>query len=188
MILLNNKKVNSKQQSFRFRSKFNLNKIDIVKKEIKDYEKGSNYGYIECPCCGSDKIISYGRYERNVIVYNSCMKIRIKRVKCKGCGKTHALIPYFIIPYYQHEKTFIYRVCIEKILKGKGVCEIARKVKISRQVLYQWNKIFKIHLRYLLTTTKTDIKEALKYLINESLSEELYERVNKMYFLKRLPT
>ena len=116
------------------------------------------------------------------------MKIRIKRVKCKGCGKTHALIPYFIIPYYQHEKTFIYRVCIEKILKGKGVCEIARKVKISRQVLYQWNKIFKIHLRYLLTTTKTDIKEALKYLINESLSEELYERVNKMYFLKRLPT
>lgn len=41
-----------------------------MKKEIKDYEKESNYGYIECPCCVSDKLISYGRYERNVIVVN----------------------------------------------------------------------------------------------------------------------
>ena len=189
MIPLKPPKVNSNVQTFKFQSElYNLNKINIVKREIKKYEKECNYGYIECPCCGSDKLISYGGYERNVIVYNTYTRIKIKRVMCKGCGKTHALIPYFLIPYYQHEKTFIYRVCIEKINKGTGICKLSNKVKISRQVLYQWMKMFVIHIRYLLTTLSTTLKESLKYLINESLFDELYERVNKMYFLKKIPT
>ena len=189
MILLKPLKVNSNLQVFKFRSElYNLNKINIVKREIKRYEKECNYGYIECPCCGSDKLISYGSYERNVIVYSEYFKIKIKRVMCKECGKTHALIPYFLIPYYQHEKTFIYRVCIEKILKETGVCKLSSKVEISRQLLYQWNKIFVIHIRYLLTTLSRSLKLSLEYLINESLCDDLYERVNKMYFLKKIPT
>ena len=189
MILLKPLKVNSNLQVFKFRSElYNLNKINIVKREIKRYEKECNYGYIECPCCGSDKLISYGSYERNVIVYSEYFKIKIKRVMCKDCGKTHALIPYFLIPYYQHEKTFIYRVCIEKILKETGVCKLSSKVEISRQLLYQWNKIFVIHIRYLLTTLSRSLKLSLEYLINESLCDDLYERVNKMYFLKKIPT
>ena len=189
MILLKPLKVNSNLQVFKFRSElYNLNKINIVKREIKRYEKECNYGYIECPCCGSDKLISYGSYERNVIVYSEYFKIKIKRVMCKECGKTHALIPYFLIPYYQHEKTFIYRVCIEKILKETGVCKLLSKVEISRQLLYQWNKIFVIHIRYLLTTLSRSLKLSLEYLINESLKDDLYERVNKMYFLKKIPT
>ena len=189
MILLKPLKVNSNLQVFKFRSElYNLNKINIVKREIKRYEEECNYGYIECPCCGSDKLISYGSYERNVVVYNTYTKIKIKRVMCKGCGKTHAIIPYFLIPYYQYEKTFIYRVCIEIINKEIGICNLSSKVKISRQVLYQWMKVFVIHIRYLLTTLSKTLKESLKYLINESLSNDLYERVNKMYFLKKIPT
>ena len=189
MILLKPLKVNSNLQVFKFRSElYDLNKINIVKREIKRYEKECNYGYIECPCCGSDKLISYGSYERNVIVYSEYFKIKIKRVMCKECGKTHALIPYFLIPYYQYEKTFIYRVCEEKILKETGVCKLSSKVEISRQLLYQWNKIFVIHIRYLLTTLSRSLKLSLEYLINESLSDDLYERVNKMYFLKKIPT
>ena len=107
---------------------------------------------------------------------------------CKECGKTHSLIPYFLIPYYQYEKTFIYRVCIEKINKGIGICNLSSKVKILRQVLYQWMKVFVIHIRYLLTTLSKTLKESLKYLINESLFDDLYEKVNKMYFLKKIPT
>ena len=189
MILLKPLKVNSNLQVFKFRSElYNLNKINIVKREIKRYEEECNYGYIECPCCGSDKLISYGSYERNVVVYNTYTKIKIKRVMCKGCGKTHAIIPYFLIPYYQYEKTFIYRVCIEIINKEIGICNLSSKVKISRQVLYQWMKVFVIHIRYLLTTLSKTLKESLKYLINESLFDDLYERVNKMYFLKKIPT
>lgn len=189
MILLKPPKVNSNIQTFKFRSElYNLNKINIVKKEIKRYEDECNFGYIECPCCGSDKLTFYGSYERNAIIYNECRRIKIKRVMCKECDKTHALIPYFLIPYYQHEKTFIYRVCEEKILKETGICKLSIKVKISRQLLYQWMKVFVIHIRYLLTTLSRSLKSSLKYLINESLKDDLYERVNKMYFLKKIPT
>ena len=189
MIPLKQLKVNSNVKTFKFRSDlYNLNKLNIVKKEIKKYEEECNYGYIECPCCSSDKLIGHGSYERNVIIYNECRRIKIKRVMCKECGKTHALIPYFLIPYYQHEKTFIYRVCEEKILKETGICKLSSKVKISRQILYQWMKIFVIHIRYLLTTLSRSLKLSLEYLINESLKDDLYERVNKMYFLKKIPT
>ena len=189
MILLKPLKVNSKLQTFKFKSElFNLNKINKVKREIKIYEEECNYGYIECPCCGSNKLTLYGSYERNVIIYNECSKIKIKRVKCKNCGKTHALIPYFLVPYFQYEKTFIYRVCEEKILKEIGICKLASEVGISRQVLYQWMKRFLKHLVYLLTTVKRPLKESIKYLLNESINENLYERVNKMYFLKEIPT
>lgn len=189
MILLKCSKVNRNLQAFKFKSElFNLNKINIVKREIKRYEEECNYGYIECPCCGSDKLILYGSYERNVIIYNECSRIKIKRVKCKNCGRTHALIPYFLVPYFQHEKTFIYRVCEEKILKEIGVCKLASEVEISRQVLYQWKNRFLKHLVYLLTTIKSPLKESIKYLLNESLKDNLYERVNKMYFLKEIPT
>ena len=189
MIMLNNEKVNNNLQAFKYRSKvYNLNKINIVKREIKKYEEEYNYGYIECPCCESDELIGYGSYERNVIVYNKYFKIKIKRVRCKNCGRTHALIPYFLIPYYQHEKTYIYRICIEKILKEVGISNLAIRLKISRQILYQSMKRFLVHLRYLLTTIKSSIREALKYLINKALYDDLYERVNKMYFLKKIPT
>ena len=98
------------------------------------------------------------------------------------------MIPYFLVPYFQHEKTFIYRVCEEKILKEIGVCKLASEVEISRQVLYQWKNRFLKHLVYLLTTIKSPLKESIKYLLNESLKDNLYERVNKMYFLKEIPT
>ena len=61
----------------------------------------------------------------------------------------------------QHEKTFIYRVCIEKNLKEVGICELALSVKISRQILYQWMKRFLMHLKYLLTALLKRVKAIL---------------------------
>ena len=51
--------------------------------------------------CGCQEFNIHGVYERNIIDNNEEYKIKIKRVKCKGCGKTHALLPVFILPYYQ---------------------------------------------------------------------------------------
>ena len=191
MILLKKEKIKCKIQCFRFQSPLIVkNKFKIVQKEIKQYEKEKNFGYLECPHCKSDKLIGHGSYQRNVIINNHDLKIKIKRVRCKNCGRTHALIPYFLVTYFQHEKTLIYRVCIELILKHLGICELANQVEVSRQILYQWKKRFLRHVAYLLTTfpNQRTLKSTLKYLLNESLSEDLYEQRNQMYFLKRIPT
>ena len=41
----------------------------------------------------SDNLIFYGTYERNIGIYGEYYKIRIKRVQCKYCERTHALLP-----------------------------------------------------------------------------------------------
>lgn len=56
-----------------------------------------------CPSCNFEgKLYNHGSYERNVITEVESCKITIFRVKCPICGKTHVLIPDFLIPYFQY--------------------------------------------------------------------------------------
>ena len=107
MITLNGKKINI----FKENNAKNILNMDELKKIlkilIKEYEENDNYGYIECPYCHSDKLIRYGYYSRNIGVFGEYYDILIKRCKCKNCGHTHALIPSFIVPYFQELKEYI---------------------------------------------------------------------------------
>jgi len=50
----------------------------------------------------------HGYYSRNVITKYSINRINILRVKCPSCNKTHAILPSFLIPYYQYSFEFIF--------------------------------------------------------------------------------
>jgi hypothetical protein len=50
----------------------------------------------------------HGYYSRNVITKYTIERINILRVKCPSCGKTHAILPSFLIPYYQYSLDFIF--------------------------------------------------------------------------------
>lgn len=66
-----------------------------------------------CPNCKfAGKLYTHGSYERNVITEDNFYKITIFRVKCPICGKTHALIPDFLIPYFQYSLDTI-KKCLE---------------------------------------------------------------------------
>jgi len=76
----------------------------------KNIFKHQIYG---CHNCNFDgKLYSHGSYKRNVITEDNSYRITINRVKCPVCGKTHALIPGFLIPYFQHSFVTIKR-CLE---------------------------------------------------------------------------
>ena len=49
----------------------------------------------------------HGYYSRNVITLSEIYIINILRLKCPCCNKTHAVLPPFIIPYYQYTFGFI---------------------------------------------------------------------------------
>ena len=141
---------------------------------------------MECPNCHSDKLISYGKYERNIGIFNYYLKINIQRMRCKNCGMTHAVIPSFVIPYYQPEKTYIYKICIERVEKKKSFKTIIEGYEITRQLLYQWVKRFNVHLKYLRTTIIA--RNVFKSLINDKKAEKDYQEKNQMYFMQRVPT
>jgi predicted RNA-binding Zn-ribbon protein involved in translation (DUF1610 family) len=62
-----------------------------------------------CKSCGYEGLMHrHGYYSRNVITKYTIERINILRVKCPFCGKTHAILPGFLIPYYQYSLDFIF--------------------------------------------------------------------------------
>lgn len=72
----------------------------------KETYKSPVYG---CKFCGYEGMLHrHGYYSRNVITKYSFHRVNILRVKCPSCGKTHAVLPSFLIPYYQYSLGFIF--------------------------------------------------------------------------------
>jgi hypothetical protein len=62
-----------------------------------------------CKFCGYEGMLHrHGFYSRNVITKYYIKKIDILRVKCPSCNKTHAVLPSFLIPYYQYSLEIIF--------------------------------------------------------------------------------
>lgn len=55
---------------------------------------------VRCPKCHQKQgYIWFGTYKRHIFQILVLMPICIRRVKCKHCGATHALLPSCIVPY-----------------------------------------------------------------------------------------
>jgi hypothetical protein len=52
----------------------------------------------DCPSCSSP-VVSWSGYWRHVRWQGRCRKIFIPRVRCRGCGVTHALLPAFVLAW-----------------------------------------------------------------------------------------
>lgn len=62
-----------------------------------------------CKFCGYEGMLHrHGYYSRNVITKYYIKRVNILRVKCPSCHKTHAVLPSFLIPYYQYSLDFIF--------------------------------------------------------------------------------
>lgn len=72
-------------------------------KDINIYE-------LPCSCDIKGHFIKYGHYNRNIKIAGKSITLRIQRLLCKSCGKTHALLPKDLVPYSQisvHDHIFI---------------------------------------------------------------------------------
>ena len=61
-----------------------------------------------CPNCGSDNLIHYDTVTRVVRTKGrKTNRVRIRRLRCKGCRRVHREIPSYIYPYKQYESEVI---------------------------------------------------------------------------------
>lgn len=81
--------------------------ITISETKIKSFSQSSYDEMIEdlpfhkllCTCGRKGDLIKHGRYTRYMKVSLRSEPLKILRVLCKSCGKTHAILPKWLVPY-----------------------------------------------------------------------------------------
>ena len=188
MILQKSKKINT----FLYKTPKKCDKqskINRIKKFIREYENNINIEYITCSNCDSDKLIGYGYYSRNIVLFDQNLTIKIRRVKCKECGHTHAIIPTFIKPYFQFESSFIDYIVKHLTINKCSKNELAKLYSISRQIIRKWQIRFEKFYYLLLTTFNSEgFNNIYKKVFDDSFISIFYTYNQKYYFLKDPPT
>lgn len=159
------------------------------KEIIQNYLNTVNFGLLECPNCHSNDIIKWGFYERGVLFFSNTEQfnveydyLKVQRVRCKSCGKTHALLPIGIIPYKQLSSEIVISVIAEiastNVEKAFTIFNFISEYTIKKL----WIDFKKKHFSLLTTLTKTrNVLDAIS-LIKENINTQLdyiynYKRV-----------
>jgi len=158
------------------------------KETIQNYLNTVNFGVLECPNCHSHDICRWGFYYRNVVFFSDESKssfefdvIKIQRVRCKSCGKTHALLPIGIIPYRQLTSEVVIEVIIS-ISSTSIEIAFSKFNYIGESTIKKlWLDFKKKHFSLLSTLTK--IRNILNsiYMINDNI----HTQVSYIYNYKR---
>ena len=151
---------------------------------IETYENTLNYMGIVCPNCQNQDLRYCDTYERNAIENSEEYIIKIKRVKCVCCGKKHAIIPDFLIPYKQHTVKTINETVEKRIIGKKSTNEIEKETGVSRQLQLYWLKQFlKIKSKVETTLAVFEVEELFKILKGEQNFQIKYYQKNREIYL-----
>jgi hypothetical protein len=109
----------------------------------------------DCPKCRAlSRLKPHASYERDLISIHDGRRredrVRIKRVLCKSCITTHALLPDILIPKSSYTLRFIIYVLRAYLNRSGTVEELCSHYQISISTLYRWKKRFRDHANLLL--------------------------------------
>jgi hypothetical protein len=84
-----------------------------------------------CPhpsCRATDALIRWGTYERQARTGLAVYQIRVQRIRCKACGRTHSLLPDFLHPYRHYVISLLQRVVSLYLLAGQGINGLMKRL------------------------------------------------------------
>lgn len=73
----------------------------LTQKNYDEFIENIDFYRLTCSCGKSGQLIKHAYYDRCIKNPDGIIALRILRVKCKSCGKTHAIFPACIVPYSQ---------------------------------------------------------------------------------------
>lgn len=77
------------------------NNNPLTQKTYNQLIAGLQFHQLTCTCGHSGSLSVHGYYQRFLKVPEGKIRLRICRVVCSCCGRTHALLPSVIVPYSQ---------------------------------------------------------------------------------------
>ena len=157
----------------------------------QNYENITNFGPLRCPHCHSNNLIRWGFYERSVIFFsdkrNNILEsniVKIQRIRCKGCGKTHAILPFGIVPYKQFSDEVLSRFLFESTFNRLEY--IADKYSVNEGIIDKCIKQFKkYHLSKVSIITKShDLKDMMKVFFKNHNNKLEYIKQYNLVFMQ----
>src|SRR5207247_6237391 len=82
-----------------------------------------------CPDCGGELRGFWVGYGRSVRFTSRIVRLRIGRSRCRGCGKTHALLPSFVVPR-RLDAAIVIGAALELAAAGRGHRPLAARLSL----------------------------------------------------------
>ena len=103
-----------------------------------------------CPYCGArGRCRIHGYYKRRIGEFRDGTviweKVSVMRVRCTGCGHTHAILPDIIIPYARHGILFILRALASHFIHRLPIEKACEKYSVSRNLFFRWLSLWRRH-------------------------------------------
>lgn len=96
-----------------------------------------------CPDCDCSELIFWGKRSRFVTGSAGSSVLFVRRVRCKGCGKTHTVLPSFLLKNQAYLVELIVLALIMVLVEGKGSRAASEKLGIARSTIRRWISRFK---------------------------------------------
>ncbi len=110
----------------------------------------------QCPdprCQASGSLIRWGTYRRWACTATGDYRLRIQRLRCKACGRTHSLLPDFLHPYRQYVLEVLQQVVWLYLIVGLGYGQLLRQLAEARPApttVREWVQAFSYGAGHLL--------------------------------------
>ena len=103
---------------------------NFIQRILKNSEEDFYHVVHGCSNCGyGGNLHRHASYQRTIICRSITTRITIQRVICPDCGKTHALIPSDLIPYFQHTLETILNLLELINIKKQSYSEIIKSFR-----------------------------------------------------------
>ena len=124
-------------------------KIKYLTQESYDnFLENLEFHQLECTCGKFGNLIKHGSYCRTVKTPDGVVFVKILRVICQLCKKTHAILPSSIVPYSQTQlcdhieiiKAYDSRTSFEPIMENNQSIDESNIRYIIRKYLQHWKE------------------------------------------------
>jgi len=94
---------------------------------------------VRCPACGG-QTSPWSGYRRHLRA-GELLVIFVPRVRCRSCGRTDALLPWFVLPY-RYDSVDVIGAALELSVRGMGVRRIAAATGRPETTVREWCRRF----------------------------------------------
>ncbi len=94
---------------------------------------------VRCPACGGPTG-PWSGYQRHLRA-DGLLRVFVPRVRCRDCGRTDALLPWFVVPY-RYDTVDVIGAALELHVTGAGVRRIAAALGRPETTVREWCRRF----------------------------------------------